>query len=140
MSIFSSTFGGVVVPAKKTIFGQEPAFWTMFTQALLILLVSFGLNLSEVQTGAIIAVVNGVLGLALAFGTRPINIGVFVTLFQVLFTLIATFGLQVTSEQIGSATSFLGLILFLLVRQQVVPTATLKMGQTETQPNLPPGV
>lgn len=131
---------GEVISARKTIFGQEPAFWTMFVQALLVLLVSFGLNLTEVQTGAIIAVVNGVLGVVLAFATRPINIGVFVTLFQVLFTLIATFGLNITTEQIGSATAFLGLILFLFVRQQVVPLATLKLGQTETQPGLPPGV
>lgn len=131
---------GEVIPARKTIFGQEPAFWTMFVQALLVLLVSFGLNLSQNQTGAIIAVVNAILGLALAFGTRPINIGIFVTLFQVVFTLTATFGLKVNTEQIGAATAFLGLILFLFVRPQVVPTRTLALGRTETQPGLPPGI
>lgn len=129
-----------VVPARKTIWGQEPAFWTMFAQALIVLLVAFGLNLTQNQTGAIIAVVNGVIGVILAFSTRPINVGVFVTLFQVLFTLIATFKLDITTEQIGSATAFLGMILFLLVRQQVVPLKTLQSGQVETQPGLPAGV
>ena len=131
----------IINPARKTIFGQEPAFWTMAIQAALVLLVSFGLNLSDTQTGAIIIAVNAVMGVALAVLVRPINIAVFSTLIQAALTFVTAFGLAFTPQQIGALTAFAGVVFSLIaIRPQVVPLATLKLGNTSVQPNLPPGV
>lgn len=131
----------IINPASKTIFGREPAFWTMAVQAVLVFGVAFGLNLTDTQTGAIVILVNAVMGVALAVLVRPINVAVFNTLAQAVLTAVVAFGLGFTASQIGAISGMVGLLLsYLAVRPQVVPLATLKTGMTETQPNLPAGV
>jgi hypothetical protein len=130
-----------VIPASKTIWGHEPAWWTAVAQAGIIFIVTFWIHLTDVQTGAIIAVVNAVMGTLLALLVRPINVAVFNTLAQAIITLVMTFGLDFPSHNIGAVSGLLGMVLsYTAVRPQVVPVLTLTRGLTETQPNLPAGV
>ena len=53
------------------LWGREPAMVVAFVQALLVLGVTFGLHLSQEQTGAILAVVSIFLGLVTRSQVTP---------------------------------------------------------------------
>lgn len=54
-----------------SLWGREPAMVVAFVQALLVLAVTFGLNLSQEQTAAILAVVALFLGLVTRSQVSP---------------------------------------------------------------------
>ena len=55
--------GGATDTQPRTIFGREPAMVLALVQAVIALVVAFGLNLAPDQIGAILAVTAVILGL-----------------------------------------------------------------------------
>ena len=56
----------------QTLWGREPAMVLAFVQAVIVLLVSFGLRLTPEQTGAILAVTAVALGLLTRTKVTPV--------------------------------------------------------------------
>jgi hypothetical protein len=112
---------------------EEPTILTQAAQALLGLVVAFGLlGFSEAQTGAVLAVVTAATGVLLALSVRPFTWPVLVGLTQAVILLVAEFGVEVTAAQAGAvltAVALLGMIL----RQFVTPEIHLEPTTAELE-------
>lgn len=108
---------------KITIFGREPAIWVYAINSLVALAVAFGLNLSQEQTGAITTIATGVLAAVVAIMTRPFVVSALTGAVGTILTAVAAFGLEFTSDQIGTFVAALGVVLSLALRMNVTPAA-----------------
>lgn len=106
------------------IFGREPAVWIAVISGVLDLAVSFGLpHLSTMQAGAIMAAISALGGVWTAVHVRPITPAAFTGLVTAAASLLLSYGVHVTQQQTGAATVLVLALLTLLTRQQVTPTA-----------------
>lgn len=114
-----------MVPAPSRvnlIFGREPVFWIAVLQALVSLVVAFGLSLSSDQAGAVIAVTTALLAVVQGWATRPIAPAIFSGLQQSVLALLLSFGLHLDVQQIGATMIVTHLLLsVVMVRPQVSP-------------------
>jgi hypothetical protein len=107
------------------IFGQEPAAVTGVIEALLALLLSFGLfNLTQDTVGVIMAVVTAAMGLLVAYATHQTVYSAVIGLAKSVLVLAVTFGLHVTDNQTASLIAVVTLVAGLYLRQQVDSTDT----------------
>ncbi|WP_052422898.1 hypothetical protein [Nonomuraea candida] len=106
---------------KVSIFGQEPTTILFMVNALVALLVSFGLNLSQTQVATIATVAGAVMSIVVTFMTRPIVVSALTGAVTTLMTAVAGFGLEFTAEQIGATVTVLSLVLGLVLRANVTP-------------------
>ncbi|NJP24476.1 hypothetical protein FLW53_09690 [Microbispora sp. SCL1-1] len=105
------------------IFNREPAVWVYAVNSLVALLVAFGLNLSQEQTGAITTIATGVLAAVVAVLTRPFVVSALTGAVGTVLTAVAAFGLELSSDQIGAFVTALGVVLSLVLRMNVTPAA-----------------
>lgn len=109
------------------IFGREPAVLASTVEALLALLISFhaltfiGLN-GQAELVVVMAVVNGALGLYVAYVTHDTLLGAAVALLKALVAFGAVYGLTLTSEQTGTLIAFLTVALGMYQRTQTGPS------------------
>jgi|SRR5690606_19402915 len=104
---------------------EEPTIITQVVQAALGLAVAFSLiGFTDVQTGAVLAVVAAVSGLLLALDVRPFQWSLVTGAVQAVILLIAEFGIEMTSEQIGAVYTAVALI-GVVLRQFVTPEIKL---------------
>lgn len=103
------------------IFGREPAAWIAAVDVALVLGVSFGLPLTDAQTGVIIAFVTAVAGLFTAWAVQPTAPALFVAVAKSGITLVTAFGLHLAAGQQGAILSGLTVVLALVLRNQVNP-------------------
>lgn len=108
---------------KVTIFGQEPAMILGAVNALVALVVAYGLDLSQVQTAAISTVTSGILAIAVAVMTRPFVVSALTGAVSTVMAAVAGFGLEFTADQIGATVTVLSIVLALVLRANVSPVS-----------------
>jgi hypothetical protein len=105
------------------IFGYEPSMILYGANALVSLLVAYGLDLSKDQVSAISVIVTAVLAIATTVMTRPVVVSGITGAVGTLLAAVAAFGLHLTGDQIGATVTVLSIGLALLLRANVSPAA-----------------
>jgi hypothetical protein len=92
-----------VFPEGFKLFGREPAFFVGVIEAVLVLLLSFGIpGLDQDTVGVIMAAVVATLGLVAAYATKTTLYSALVGFAKAALVLAATFGLPLTDAQIAA--------------------------------------
>ncbi|RSN13732.1 hypothetical protein DMH25_08040 [Streptomyces sp. WAC 01325] len=105
------------------IFGREPALWLNSLSAILGLVVTFNVGLTEVQAGWLVAGVSAVLGAIAAALTRPIAVQAFTTLVATIGSGVAAFGYEVAPTTTAAINGALLAIIMFITRGQVTPSS-----------------
>lgn len=103
----------------------EPAVILYGLNAVVALLVSFGLPLDADKTGAITVFATAVLAIWTAATTRPVVVSSITGAVGTMLAAVAAFGFDLTANQIGSVVTVLSIVLALLLRQNVSPSPAL---------------
>ncbi|ROO82564.1 hypothetical protein EDD29_0044 [Actinocorallia herbida] len=93
--------------------------------ALLALLVSFGLPLSDAKATAITAIVTGGLSIIVVIQTRPIVVSGIASATTTILTSVAAFGYELTADQVGGLVTVLSLLLAAVLGPEVASKAKL---------------
>ena len=114
----------------RLVFGREPAAWAALISAGLVLLTTFGFQISTETQGVIMAAVNAVLGLLVVVSVKESVYPALVGLVQTIVPLVVAFGLDLTDAQqaalLAAGTVFLG---FVFTRPQVTAKANVVDGE-----------
>lgn len=120
------------------IFGREPALWIGTIASSLSLGTALGFpGLSQGQVAAIVAALNAVALLFMAWAVKPIGPAVFTNVVAALAALGVAYGFDVSSEVIGAVNFVVLTALSLITRGQVSPTGAV---QAVAPPAPPPVV
>lgn len=107
------------------IFGREPTLWLAAISSFIVLVGTFGIHwLNGQQAGLLVAAINAVALAINAYAVRPISPTTFTYAIGALVALFASYGLNVTNEQLAMLNGTVVPILALLSRGQVSPTDT----------------
>lgn len=104
----------------------QPAGWLALLNALVALLVAFGLPLNHIQVAAITTIATGVLGIIVMFTTRPVVMSGLAAIVGTLLTAGAGFGLHLSADQIGAVVALVSLVVGFLTQQSVTPAPALR--------------
>lgn len=107
----------------KLILGREPALWLNSLSAVLGLVVTFNVGLTEDQAGWVVAGVSAILGAIAAALTRPIAVQAFTTLVATLASAIAAFGYDVSPTTTAAINGLVLAVLMFVTRGQVSPAS-----------------
>ena len=105
------------------ILGREPALYLNTLSAVLGLVVTFNVGLTQNQAGWIVAGVSAVLGAIAAALTRPIHVQAFTTLVATVASAVAAFGYNVAPTTTAAINGLVLAVLMFLTRGQVTPTS-----------------
>lgn len=105
------------------ILGREPAVYLYAINALVALLVAYGLDLTQVQVAAISTFATAGFAAATAILTRPVDVSAVTGAVGTGLTAAVAFGLQLTTEQVGATVTALSVVLALVLRVNVSPIA-----------------
>jgi hypothetical protein len=123
---------------------NEPALLTSTAQAVLGIIVAFGIGLTADQTGAILAVWAAALAAVTAAYARPVGVSAFTGLVTAAAVLIASFGFHVSADVVGSVNFLITAVCALLARGQLTTLVTLRKRQvaaaTIGNPPVPSGM
>jgi hypothetical protein len=108
---------------KIRIFGREPALALNTLSAVLGLLVTFNVGLTEVQAGWIVAGTSAILGAIAAALTRPIAVQAFTTLVATIASAVAAFGYDVAPTTTAAINGALLAVIMFITRGQVTPSS-----------------
>lgn len=107
------------------VFGREPTLWLSVISSLIVLVGTFGFKwLDGAQAGLLVAAINGGAAAVNAYAVRPITPTTFTYLIGALVALAASYGLNVTNEQLAMLNGTVVPILALMSRGQVSPAET----------------
>ena len=113
------------ITTPRLVFGREPAAWTALISAVLVLLTTFGFNISTDVQGVIMAAVNAVLGLIVVIAVKESVYPALVAVVQTALPLMVAFGLNLTEQQQGAILAVSTITLgFVFTRPQVTPKAS----------------
>lgn len=101
--------------------GREPALWLNSLSAILGLVVTFNVGLTQNQAGWLVAGVSAVLGAIAAALTRPIAVQAFTTLVATVASAVAAFGYDVAPTTTAAINGLVLAVLMFLTRGQVTP-------------------
>lgn len=104
--------------------GREPALWLNSLSAVLGLVVTFNVGLTQDQAGWVVAGVSAVLGAIAAALTRPIAPQAFTTLVATLASGVAAFGYNVDPTTTAAVNGVVLSVLMFLTRGQVTPVSS----------------
>ena len=117
----------------RLVFGREPAAWAALISAGLVLLTTFGFQISTETQGVIMAAVNAVLGLIVVVSVKESVYPALVGLAQTIVPLVVAFGLDLTDAQQGALLAAGTVVLgFVFTRPQVTAKANVVDGQVFT--------
>ncbi|MFG2400783.1 hypothetical protein [Streptomyces lydicus] len=105
------------------ILSREPALWLNSLSAVLGLIVTFNVGLTEDQAGWIVAGVSAILGAIAAALTRPIAVQAFTTLVATVASAVAAFGYEVRPTTTAAVNGVVLAILMFITRAQVTPSS-----------------
>ena len=103
------------------IFGRDPVLFLNSLSAVLGLVVTFNVGLTESQAGWIVAGISAVLGAVAAIMTRPIAVQAFTTLVATVASGVAAFGYNVAPTTTAANNGALLAIIMFVTRGQVSP-------------------
>lgn len=103
------------------ILGREPALWLNGLSAVLGLVVTFNVGLSQDQAGWIVASVSAILGAIAAALTRPIAPQAFTALVATVASAVAAFGYDVAPTTTAAINGLVLAVLMFVTRGQVTP-------------------
>ena len=106
-----------------TIFGREPVAWLGLLESALLVLVAFGIGVTQETFGPIFAVVTAAFGVYTAWATRDTMLGVIVGLFKSLIILAAVYGLAISDEQTAALVAVVTMVVSFWQRTQTSPVA-----------------
>lgn len=107
------------------LFGREPTLWLAVISSLIVLAGTFGLRwLDGAQAGLLVAAINAVAAAITAYAVRPVSPAIFTYAIGALVALAASYGLEVTNEQLATLNGVVVPVLALLTRGQVSPAET----------------
>lgn len=107
------------------ILGREPTLWLAIISNAIVLAGTFGLHwLNGAQAGLLVAVINGAAAAVNAYAVRPISPTTFTYLVGAMVALAASYGLNVTNDQLAILNTGVISLLALLSRGQVSPAET----------------
>lgn len=113
------------ITTPRLVFGREPAAWTALISAVLVLLTTFGFNISTDVQGVIMAAVNAVLGLIVVITVKESVYPALVAVVQTALPLMVAFGLNLSEQQQGAILAVSTITLgFVFTRPQVTPKAS----------------
>ena len=119
------------------ILGKEPAFFVGVVEALLALLLTFGIpGLTQDNAGVIVAAVNALLGLVVAYATRTTLFSALVGFAKAALVLAVTFGAPLTDAQTGAAMALIVLLASGYLRDRTSPARTAVSNETIHDPGL----
>lgn len=107
---------------KIRIFGREPGLALNTLSAVLGLLVTFNVGLTENQAGWIVAGTSAILGAIAAALTRPIAVQAFTTLVATVASAVAAFGYDVAPTTTAAINGALLAVIMFITRGQVSPS------------------
>lgn len=117
--------------SKFKILGKEPAFFVGVVEALLVLLLTFGVpGLDQNNAGVIVAAVNAALGLVVAYATRTTLFSALVGFAKAAMVLAVTFGVPLTDAQTGAVMAFIMIVASGYLRDRTSPTNTVVSSAT----------
>lgn len=108
---------GKILAVIKT----EPAMILYSLNAVVALAVSFGLNLTHNQEAAVTTAAAAVLTMATAAATRPVAVSALTGALATGITAAGTFGLHLTTGQVGSLVAVVTIVLMHTLRANVSP-------------------
>lgn len=111
---------------ELTIFGREPAVVVGLIEAVLAVLLSFGLGITQDSYGPWVAVVVAVGGIVTALGTKDTLLGAVVAALKAGIVLVAVYGVTLTDQQTASLVSFVPVVFMLWQRTQTSPLTAAK--------------
>lgn len=112
---------------RVTLFGREPALWIGTMSSVLSLGTAVGFpGLSQGQVAAIVAALNAVSLVVMAWAVRPIGPAIFTNVIAALAAVGTAYGLDVPSEVVGGVNFVVLAVLSLLTRGQVSPTGAVQ--------------
>lgn len=129
--------------AVPKIFGREPAFYAGLLEALLAMLLSFGMlgfiGIDDAQGVAVVmAVVQGAIGLYVAYVTKDTLLGIGVTALKAAVALLAYYHYDLNEMQLTTLVAVLTIALGSFHRTQtspaVVPSFDVKQHSVEVPP------
>lgn len=109
-----------------TLIKTEPALVTGVVQAVIGVVVAFGVTLTTGQSGAVLAVTTALLALIAAVATRPFQVAALTGFGTAVGTLLLAFGVpHVTPGAVAAVNALVTVMAALIVRVHVTPVATL---------------
>ncbi|MFI1166583.1 hypothetical protein ACH4UM_24005 [Streptomyces sp. NPDC020801] len=115
------------------IFGREPALYLNTLSAVLGLVVTFNVGLTQDQAGWVVAGVSAILGAIAAALTRPIAVQAFTTLVATVASAVAAFGYNVDPTTTAAINGLVLAVLMFLTRGQVSPANPAAPANTPPQ-------
>jgi hypothetical protein len=108
---------------KILIFGREPALALNSLSAILGLVVTFNVGLTQNEAGWTVAGVSAILGAIAAAVTRPIAVQAFTTLVATIASAVAAFGYNVAPTTTAAINGLVLAVLMFITRGQVSPAS-----------------
>lgn len=103
-------------------FGREPALWIAVIQSALTLGFTLGVpGIDDGLAGAVSLVLTAAATAWTALAVRPVSPAVFTGTLVGLAQLLSRWGLDLSDVQVASITSFVALVVTLVMRGQVTP-------------------
>lgn len=117
------------------VFGREPAFWVGVVQAVIAFVLTIGqvadaLNLTDERTAWIMAVINGISALYLAYVMRETMAAALVEAAKAVVGLLVAYGITLTTQQMSIVTGLVALIGAGYLRSQGAPLAIPKFNSS----------
>lgn len=107
--------------SSQTPLGREPAALVGLIEAVLSILLVFGLGISQGTFGPIMAVVVAAAGVYTAWATKDTMLGVIVGLSKAVLILAAVYGLSLSDAQTGALIGLVTLVIGFFQRTQTSP-------------------
>lgn len=110
------------------IFGYEPAAIAYAVNALVAMLVAWGLDLTQDQVAAVSTITTAILAAVVAAMTRPVVVSTITGAAATVLTAFVAFGLHLSADQISTAVTVGSIVLALLLRANVSPAPAVTQG------------
>lgn len=108
------------------LFKREPSFWLGLVQAVLSLLVALKVvHLNDTQTGLVLAVVSGVIGIAVALSVKPFQWPLLSGLASAVVALVVGLGFNVDQGTQGAILTVVSFVVLAFNRSTVTPEVSL---------------
>lgn len=111
-------------------FRAEPAVIAYAVNAVVALLVSYGLPMSQGQVEAVAVITTALTAVVAAVMTRPVVVSGITGALATIMAALAAFDWNLTADQISNTVAVASIVLALLLRQNVSPAPVATVNRT----------